>query len=102
MRHYSCDICGKDLIPDIDPRFIVRMESYLANFSCELTEADLDQDQVEAMAEILNELEESGEDTSLPTPERLKREFDLCSSCHCKFIGDPLGREQRNLHFSSN
>ena len=102
MRHFSCDLCGKDLTSGEDARFVLRMEVYPASESAELTEADLDQDHVETMAEMLQELEESGEHAVyVPTTQKLQ--YDLCSSCHNKFVADPLGREAKpKLQFSKN
>src|SRR5688572_24975102 len=57
MRHFSCDLCGKDLTPGEETRYVVRMESYPAGVPGELTEADLDEDHLETMAEMLAELE---------------------------------------------
>jgi hypothetical protein len=101
MRHFSCDLCGKDLTPGEDARFVVRMEAYPVADPRELTEADLDQDQVEAMAELLDELEDAP--AGSPAPAGRKMEYDLCPGCYGKFVADPLGREQsRKLHFSKN
>ncbi|OWK38469.1 hypothetical protein [Fimbriiglobus ruber] len=102
MRHFSCDICGKDLPPGADPRYVVRVESIPVGPPGELTEGDLDQDHVEAMAELLDELEDGGA-APAPAPVCEKREFDLCQVCHRRFLADPLGREtSRKLQFSKN
>ena len=102
MRHFSCDLCGKDLTTGEDARFVLRMEVYPASESTELTEADLDQDHVETMAEMLQELEDSGEHAvCVPTTQKLQ--YDLCGGCHNKFVADPLGRESKpKLQFSKN
>lgn len=106
MRHFSCDLCGKDLTPGDETRYVVRMESYPAGVPGELTEADLDEDHLEAMAEMLAELE-AREDFDgpppAPAPQRRSGEYDLCPSCYRKFAADPLGRERgRKPHFSKN
>ena len=101
MRHFSCDLCGKDLTPDSDARFILRMEVFPAHNPDELTTADLDQDQVDAMAEMLEEIEQ-GLTTKPPAPSCRQLEYDLCPGCHRKFVADPLGRAARKWRFSPN
>ncbi|HVK16764.1 MAG TPA: hypothetical protein VM533_07430 [Fimbriiglobus sp.] len=105
MRHFSCDLCGKDLTPGEETRYVVRMETYPASVPGELTEADLDEDHLETMAEMLEELEAREELDGPPpaTPERRSGEYDLCAGCYRKFAADPLGRERgRKPHFSKN
>ncbi len=101
MRHFSCDICSKNLTGS-ETRYVVRMETFAIEERPQLTDADLEQDHIEAMAEMLAELEEAGDITET-VPTQSKREFDLCPACHRKFSADPLGREPaRKLHFSKN
>lgn len=101
MRHFSCDLCGKDLTPGHETRFVLRMEVSVATDTASAP-ADLDQDQLEEMADLLDELENG--DTVLDiAPVSKKLEFDLCPLCHRKFLADPLGREtNRKPEFSSN
>ena len=101
MRHYSCDLCGKDLTAGADTRYVVRVRVTPADDPVELTEADLDQDHVAAMAAFLEELEERGEVDEPAGPTSL--EYDLCPGCRRKYVADPLGRATtRPLRFSSN
>jgi hypothetical protein len=103
MRHFSCDLCGKDLTPGADARYVVRMEVAAATDPRDLTEADLDQDHLDAMAEMLDELEDAGPEALAPTPATRALEYDLCAGCHRKFIADPLGRDRaRKPQFSKN
>ncbi len=102
MLHFSCDYCGKDLIPGVSSRYVVRMESYPASDPSELTEEDIDTDQVEEMDRLLSEQADGENEDDLPTSGK-KLRFDLCQSCHRKFVADPLGRESvGKLHFSEN
>ena len=102
MLHFSCDFCGKDLIPGVTSRFVVKMEAYAAADPAELTDEDTDADHVEEMARLLTEQEEAG-DVSALLPVCKKMRFDLCQSCYQKFLTDPLGRENAaKLHFSEN
>jgi hypothetical protein len=103
MRHYSCDLCSKDLTSEPSARYVVQIAAYPVARTDELTEADLDQDHLEAMAELLEELEDAAPDTLPPTPTSRTLEYDLCPTCYCRFLADPLGREAgRKLHFSKN
>ena len=103
MLHFSCDICGKNLVEDSRSRFVVKMEAYAAKDAAELTDDDIDADQVEEMARLLNEQEESGDDLPEPTPACKKMRFDMCSYCYRKFVADPLGRESvAKFDFSEN
>lgn len=101
MRHFSCDLCGKDMTANTDPRYILRMEVFPAHNPDELSAEDLDQDQVDAMAEMLEELEQGTESPSA-VPACRKLEYDLCPGCHRKFVADPLGRTARKWRFSTN
>lgn len=93
MLHFSCDYCGKTLAVDSPKRFVVKVEAYAAKDPAELTDEDLDADQVDEMARLLTEQEDTGDDSELdeaPTTKKLR--FDLCISCYRKFLADPLGR----------
>lgn len=99
MLHFSCDFCGKDLLPGGVARFVVKMEAFAATDPAELTDADTDPDAVEEMARLLKEQEEGGDE---PVPARKKLRFDLCTGCYEKFLADPLGREKVEFDFSEN
>src|SRR3954469_17456456 len=99
MLHYSCDLCGKDLTDGNDGRYVLNMELFAAHDPGEITEADLDDDHLEEMGQLLRE----AEDTDLePAPAYKKLRYDLCPSCHQKFLADPLGREAQKFDFSEN
>ena len=101
MRHFSCDLCSKDLTPGEETRFVVRIDIVPAAEPAELTDADFDQDHLDTMAEMLGELEETPD--LLEPPAKRTFEYDLCPACHGKFSADPLGRERaRKPHFSKN
>ncbi|MBX9628351.1 MAG: hypothetical protein K2X82_31420 [Gemmataceae bacterium] len=101
MLHFSCDFCGKDLLPGGAARFVVKMEAFAAADPAELTDADTDPDAVEEMARLLRAQEEAGDDPN-PTLAHKKLRFDLCSGCYEKFLADPLGREKVEFDFSEN
>lgn len=102
MLHYSCDQCGKDLSAGGADRFVLKMEGFAAGAPAELTEDDLDTDHIEEMAQLLEEMEETGTEPDLP-PVCKKMRFDLCSACFRKFLLAPLGRETAaKFDFSPN
>jgi hypothetical protein len=74
------------------------MEVYAAHNPSELTEDDLDADHLEEIGQLLAE---EGPDAE-PTPAFKKLSYDLCPSCHKKFLADPLGRELQKFDFSEN
>ena len=101
MVHFTCDLCGKDLTATGDPRYVVKIEAYPGFDPTEITADDLDDDPMEAVAQILQR------DESLSSPETATLHkgfrFDLCPCCHEKFVKDPLGREVlRTFDFSKN
>lgn len=96
----SCDLCGKEIIPEISQYFIVRME-VLAKGQTELTEQDMSNDNLEAVSMLLQALEEDGL-AYHEAPARQVMKFDLCANCRSKFVKDPLNREAMSLDFSAN
>ena len=58
MMRVTCDLCGKDLRSGEDLHFVVKLEVYASHDPSELTEADLDQDHIEAISELLQEIDE--------------------------------------------
>lgn len=100
MMHFSCDLCGQSLKED---RYVVKIEVFPAHNAHEITDADLDVDQLDAISDLLNQLdnpEEIAADTGL-SPQYFR--YDLCSDCRRRFQEDPLGREAvRRLNFSQN
>ncbi len=96
----SCDLCGREIIPELSQYYVVRME-VLARGNSELTEEDLAIDNLEAVSQILQHLEEDGI-LKQDIPARQVMKFDLCANCRSKFVKDPLNREAMELDFSSN
>src|SRR5947209_12422451 len=102
MVHVTCDLCGKELRPGDDHRYVVKIEAYAAHDPAEITEADLDEDHMEAVSQLLRDMEENCEDVNVAAPYKHFR-YDLCSDCHQKFVRDPLGKESvQKLDFSKN
>lgn len=103
MLHVSCDLCGKVLRPGDDHRFVVKIEVFAAHDPSEITEADLDEDHMEEVSQLLREMDEN-----LVGPDDLEQRtqhfrYDLCPECRKKFARDPLGKEgAQKFDFSEN
>lgn len=98
MLHFSCDLCGQPLD---DRRYVVRLEIFPAFDADEITEADLDADHLQEVAEEIHESELTGTDPEEAITKSFR--FDLCPRCHARYEKDPLGREAlRRMNFSKN
>ncbi len=102
MILYVCDFCKRELDPDEDLRYVVKMEVYAA-FHPERAEEDDDRDHLQEIQDILERLEDSQcEQIGDDVYQQLR--FDLCPECRKRFIKNPLGREAvaKILDFSEN
>ena len=102
MVHFSCDLCGKELLPEADRRFVVRIDVYAANEPPALTDDDLNDDQLESLGQMLQDLEASGAAPPELPPDFKQFRMDLCPECHKKFLRDPLNKEAAKFDFSEN
>jgi len=101
MLRVMCDGCGKELRAGED-HHVVKIEVFATHDPTELTEADLDEDHMEAVSELLRQSEENSEEIEVEPACRHLR-YDLCSDCRKRYLRDPLGREaSTKLHFSKN
>jgi hypothetical protein len=104
MVHVTCDLCGKELRPGDDHCFVVKIEVFAAHDPSEITEADLEDDHMEAVSQLLREMEDGLDDfdeDSEPSSQNFR--FDLCLECRRKFQRDPLGKEAaQKFDFSKN
>lgn len=99
MLHFSCDLCGQQLG---DRRFVAKVEVYPAFDPEELDEEDLDADHLQEISQLIQEMESTGK-SELEDCAAKGFRFDLCQSCHQRFVKDPLGRDtSRRLNFSEN
>ena len=100
MIRYSCDICKRDLDPEQDLRYVVKMEVFAAFDPA--ADDDDDRDHLQEIQDILERMEDAesdhiGEDVF----QQLR--FDLCPQCRKKFLRDPLGRDlAKTFGFSAN
>ncbi len=103
MVHVTCDLCGKVLRPGDDHHYVVKIEVFAAQDPSELTEADLDEDHMEAVSHLLREMEEKPADAEDLEPTNQHFRFDLCPECRKKYARDPLGKEAaQKFDFSEN
>lgn len=91
MIQYSCDQCGRVIGVQ---RYSVNIEVRLHQSDEMLTEADLDQDHLQSIAEEIS-LMDSTSEFQLPEPTVKTVKLDLCATCTRRFEKDPLGRETR-------
>ena len=70
MVHFTCDLCGKDLTTSGDGRYVVKIEAYPGFDPTEIKEDDLDDDPMEAVAQILQRDEAlTSDELSAPAPQ---------------------------------
>jgi hypothetical protein len=100
MMHYTCDLCAKELADE--PRYVVKIEAFAAHDPDELTDADLEDEHMEAVSQAIQEMEETGAEVDL-TPTTKHFRHDLCEECYQRFLNDPLGRDHaQKVVFSKN
>ena len=103
MLHFTCDLCGTEMLPGVSGRYVVKMEVFAAHDPAELTEDDLDEDHMETVSQILRKEEDSIVDPDELSPKLKTIRYDLCPAFHKKFLNDPLGREAaQKFDFSEN
>jgi len=103
MLHFTCDLCGKELQPGDDHRFVVKIECFAAHDPAEITEADLDEDHMEAVSQLLRDMDDDVADPDNLEPACHNFRFDLCTECRKKFVRDPLAKEvAQKFDFSEN
>jgi hypothetical protein len=102
MVHVTCDLCGKELRPGEEQRYVVKIEVFATHDPNQLTEEDLDDDHMEEISQLLAE-EECGLADLSDEVGPAHRRYDLCPCCRKRFLKDPLGRETTfSLSFSEN
>lgn len=103
MVHVTCDLCGKGMMPGDDHRYVVKIEVFAAHDPAEITEADLDEDHMEAVSQMLREMEDDLSEGDGFEPACQNFRYDLCPECRAKFVRDPLSREAaQKFDFSEN
>lgn len=105
MLRVTCDGCGKELRPGEDrskDHYVVKIEVFAVRDPSELTEDDFDADHMEAVSELLQQLDGTEDPLDLePAAKHLR--YDLCGECRKRYLRDPLGREaSTKFQFSKN
>lgn len=101
MIHFTCDICGKEMHAGDKDRFVLRIELRPANNGFELTEEDIDDDNLQKVSEILKQQESCPEDYEDDAP--VQNRYDLCPECRDKFLKNPFSCQAvPNFNFSEN
>ena len=101
MIRYTCDLCKRNLNPEEDLRYVVKIE-ICAAFDPICADEDGDREHLQEIQEILERLDDvEGEQGAAGGYQQLR--FDLCPECRKKFLRHPLGRENLSvLDFSKN
>jgi len=92
MIRYSCDLCNRELHPDADLRYVVKMEVYAALDPPLSNETDDDRDHLQEIQDILERLDDA-ENDQIGDDVYQQMRFDLCSECRRKFVRSPLGQK---------
>lgn len=101
MIRYTCDLCKRELDPEEDLRYVVKMEVYAA-FDPSTVAEDEDCDHLQEIQDILERLDDA-DNTQIGNDVYQQLRFDLCPECRKRFVKNPLGREPaKALGFSKN
>jgi hypothetical protein len=102
MIRYTCDVCHRELDPEEELRYVVKMEVYAAFDPTAVCEDDDDRDHLQEIQDILERIEDA-EDERIGDDVYQQMRFDLCAECRKKFLTNPLGREvAKAFDFSEN
>lgn len=101
MKHFSCDVCGRELGDGAANRYVVRIEVYAAPDDTPPSEEELDSDPLDIMDDLLSDLDDDELDNPSPPPGEMR--YDLCPTCHARFVRNPLNRDRLlKFNFSKN
>jgi hypothetical protein len=101
MLHITCDLCGKELGTGVD-RFVVKIEVFAAHDPNEITEADLEEDHMEAVSQMLQEMDDTADAVGIE-PASNQFRYDMCPECRKRFVRNPLTKENaQKFDFSEN
>ena len=100
MIQYTCDQCGRVISGQ---RYSVQIEIRREfDQESQLTTADLDQDNLQQIADEISLMDSTGEFT-LPEPVTKSVKLDLCTGCTRRFEKDPLSRNtHKRFNISPN
>ena len=101
MIHVTCDACGKTMCMSDDDRYVVMIDVRPAQDGWQLTDDDLEPDNLERVSQLIAEAEAAG----LEPYERDRKSirYDLCSACRAEFVKNPLRQKAAaKFDFSKN
>jgi hypothetical protein len=103
MIRYSCDLCKRELDPEDDLRYVVKIEVYAAFDPAASGDDENDRDHLQEIQDILESMDDADDD-QIGNDVYQQLRFDLCPECRKKFIQNPLGRETaaKAFGFSTN
>ena len=103
MIRYSCDMCGRSIIPEEDVRYVIKIEAYSACEPMDGDDEDFDEELIDDFDEEDEEELESFDSDEQEDVDYKTFRFDLCSKCHSKYLQDPLSiKSIRRSRFSEN
>jgi hypothetical protein len=91
MLRITCDLCGKELRVGED-HFVIKIEVFAKHDPSQLTEEDLEEDHMEAISQLLQEMDEQEADECVE-PVRHHLRYDSCPECRTRFLRNPLNKE---------
>jgi len=101
MIRYACDMCKRELDPEDELRYVLKVEIYAA-LDPMADQDDNDRDHLEEIQDILERLDDD-EDLQIGEDVYQQLRFDLCPQCRKRFLRNPLGRETaKAFGFSKN
>jgi hypothetical protein len=102
MIHYSCDRCKRLIDPEVDLRYVVRLEVQAIMETLDVDDLDDERDHLLEIQEMLEQLDE-GEGEQLADDFYQKHRYDICADCYREYLKNPLGREvPMRVGFSDN
>ncbi len=102
MIRYTCDLCKRELDPEDDLRYVVRIEIAAAFDPMVSDDDEDDRDHLEEIQDILERLEDA-ESERIGDEVYQQMRFDLCPECRKRFVRRPLGRKNSTIFgFSEN
>ena len=100
MIHYSCDRCGKLIDPQVEIRYVLRVEVQAA---IESHDTDINErDHLDELQEIIERLKDTDHE-ELGRDLYHQSRHDLCSACQREYLMNPTAKEtQLQFGFSEN
>lgn len=103
MIRYTCDLCKRELDPESDLRYVVKIEVFAAFDPPSAVDEEGDRDHLQEVQEMLERLEKI-DDSHLSEDVYQQVRLDLCPECRRQFLKLLLKREaaRSTYGFSNN